>query len=64
MHLTELDQADIDNGFHKALIMLPVCRSLLDTWSDPNELIAVLSETARVRREELLCVLSLATYVS
>jgi len=44
VHLTQLDT--LDDGFHKALVMVPVCTSLLKRWLDPNDLIAELSRQA------------------
>ena len=44
VHLTQL--AAEDGGFHKALVMVPVCVTLLQRWLDPNELIAKMSHEA------------------
>ena len=43
-HLTEVDVKEQETGFHKALVMVPVCPSLLEKWSDPNELIDLITK--------------------
>ena len=44
LHLTEVDVTEQEIGFHKALVMVPVCPSLLEKWLDPNELIALIAK--------------------
>ena len=46
VHLTVVDAKDEETGFHKALVMVPVCPELLQGWSDPNELIKVIAQEA------------------